>query len=420
MDYSRQRRRPMSEEFVTRVRTAIHSPETMRAIEDLIAPHVDAHGPTLAYILPQTSRIGHFITEMQILETLFRPHYARIVVITEPMAKPGTNPWLRHLFDDAYRFVETDQQVIHFAGVLRDDGIVAGNNFDLLLWKPALIHVEFFRRLVQGVTPARLSPSPEIIARAEADLHRRGVDLDMPLVLLHVRTGDYLANLTHNRHRTTTPALYGQAVSQLLSAGYQVIRIGEPGLDIGVADRHYHDRPAWTDSEGYLDLYLAARCAFAVMQDSGPVWAVNAMGRKAIRLNCVHVYGNYNYLDDPNLFKRYRRRDSAEFLTYREAMAANLPLLTTQAQIDDAGLEMVEHDSETIVAAVAEMIAHVEHGTTPSSALRLRQRQIAMTLENRMRRMPAWADRHLDFYGMAHNKGWVSSAMQTAQPNFWE
>ncbi|MED5366907.1 MAG: hypothetical protein VYA68_11160, partial [Pseudomonadota bacterium] len=79
----------------------------MRAIEDLIAPHVDAHGPTLAYILPQTSRIGHFITEMQIMETLFRPHYARIVVITEPMAKPGTNPWIRHLFDDAYRFVET-------------------------------------------------------------------------------------------------------------------------------------------------------------------------------------------------------------------------------------------------------------------------------------------------------------------------
>ena len=97
-----------------------------------------------------------------------------------------------------------------------------------------------------------------------------------------------------------------------------------------------------------------------------------------------------------------------------------LPTLTTQAQIDDAGLEMVEHDPETIAAAVGEMIAHVEHGTMPSSARRLRQRQIAMTLENRMRRMPAWADRHLDFYGMAHNKGWVSSAMQTAQPNFWE
>ena len=63
----------MSEEFVTRARTAIHSPETMRAIEYLIAPHVDAHSRILAYNLPQTSRIGHFITEMQILETLFRP-----------------------------------------------------------------------------------------------------------------------------------------------------------------------------------------------------------------------------------------------------------------------------------------------------------------------------------------------------------
>ena len=94
--------------------------------------------------------------------------------------------------------------------------------------------------------------------------------------------------------------------------------------------------------------------------------------------------------------------------------------MTKLTQIHDVDLEMVEHGSETIVAAVAEMIAHVKHGTMPSSARRLRQRQIAMTLENRMRRMPAWADRHLDFYGMAHNKGWVSSAMQTAQPNFWE
>ena len=125
------------------------------------------------------------------------------------MTKPGTNPRIRNLFDVAYRFVETDQQVIYFAGVLRDDGIVAGNNFDLLLWKPASIHVEFLRRLVQGATPDRQSPSPEIIARAEADLHRRGVGLDMPLVLLHVGTGDYLANLTHNRHLTTTPALHG-------------------------------------------------------------------------------------------------------------------------------------------------------------------------------------------------------------------
>ena len=58
---------------------------------------------------------------------------------------------------------------------------------------------------------------------------------------------------------------------------------------------------------------------------------------------------------------------------------------------------MVEHDPETIAAAVAEVSAHVEHGTAPNSILRPRQRQIAITLENRMRRMPAWADRHLYF-----------------------
>lgn len=77
----------------------------------------------------------------------------------------------------------------------------------------------------------------------------------------------------------------------------------------------------------------------------------------------MHVYSDYSFPDYPNLYKRYGRFDNVTLRDHRDALAAYLPFLTKLAQIHDVGLEMVEHGSETIVAAVAEMIAHVERAT---------------------------------------------------------
>ena len=84
--------------FVEKAYAAAHSDKTFQAIQKISVQHIIPNARNLVYILPQTSRIGHFLLELHMLETLFRPIFDRIIVITEQMNKTGTNPWVRNLF----------------------------------------------------------------------------------------------------------------------------------------------------------------------------------------------------------------------------------------------------------------------------------------------------------------------------------
>lgn len=406
-------------DFVQKARAAAQSDQTFQDIECLVDPFLTPNGNNLVYILPQTSRIGHFVFELHMLETLFKPTFDRIIVITEPMTKSGTNPWVRNLFGDYYRFVETDDQSIHFVGILRREGVVNMEQFKLLLWTPQQAHVELFRRLSAGTAPAVLKPSEEMVSRALIDLKTHSFDINQPFVLLHIRTEKYLEGASQHLHRLSSPEIYGPVVESLIKKNFQVVRIGEPDIEIGYKGKGYFDRSCWKQSGGYLDLVLASRCAFAVMQDSGIGWVPNSMGRKVIRLNCPHVYVNYNYMDDPTLFKIYRHKGSPDSLSFPQIISGELPLLINKQQIEAAAVDLLEHDSETLIAAVDEMWDYLNGRVVPNHTHRLRKRALGRILQNRMERMPEWGGRGLGFYGMAHEKGWVSSAMLLGQPNFW-
>ena len=247
------------------IRAEIMSRENLQTLLSLIHPHIDLNGKTLAYILAQTNRIGHFITEMQIIETLHRPHYDRIVIVGLPMSLPGTNPWVRNCFDEAYRFVETVDETINAMGLLIDGGVGKIGPVDLLLQTPQRLHIEFFRSIVAGQTPAKLAVDDEITTRAETLLAEQGVDKDRPMVLLHIRTMQYKENLTHNQHRTTDPLAYRDSVNWLLDEGYQIIRIGETGIELDLNSATYFDSTGWADRGGFLHLYLAQNSLFGLM-----------------------------------------------------------------------------------------------------------------------------------------------------------
>ena len=402
------------------IRAEIMSRENLQTLLSLIHPHIDLNGKTLAYILAQTNRIGHFITEMQIIETLYRPHYDRIVIVSLPMSLPGTNPWVRNCFDEAYRFVETVDETINAMGLLIDGGVGKIGPVDLLLQTPQRLHIEFFRSIVAGQTPAKLAVDDEITKRAETLLAEQGVDKDRPMVLLHIRTMQYKENLTHNQHRTTDPLAYRDSVNWLLDEGYQVIRIGETGIEFDVNSATYFDSTGWADRGGFLDLYLAQHSRFGLMQDSGPVWMMGAFGRQAFRTNCPYIFLNYNFLDDPNLYKLYRHKCSQDFMTYREAMEAELPLCTKQEDFDAKGVEMTNHEPGHLLEALREMVSVNEGRTTPSETHRKKLYEIGASLENRMRDRPEWGGRGWDFYGMAHDKGWVPSVMEEIVPGYFD
>ncbi len=405
-------------ELMVEIWRQIKSPENLDRIAAIVSSHVRRDRKTLVYILPQTSRIGHFATEMQILESLYRVNYEQIIVITELMDKPGTNRWIPQLLDKTYQFVECDDQIILFTGMLREDGILRCEGFDLLLKSPQTMHLEFFEFLANGGSAAKLQISDEIVEKSRSALNRHRCDPDQPAVLLHIRTSHYLPGLRYNDNRATNPSVYRAAVSRLIDLGYRVYRIGEQGIDIGLSDAAYCDTTGWFDSDRYLDLYLSATVRFGLMTDSGPSWALNALGKKAIRTNCPHNYPNFNYLDDPNLFKKCRRQGSEQFLTYAEAMAADLPLMVTMQQINDNGFELIDHDATTIEIATVEMADHIENATEPNAANRARIQTLSAGLETRMATMTDSPHIRNGFFGMARGKGWVPAAMLQAQPNY--
>ena len=65
-------------ELMVEIWRQIKSPENLDRIAAIVSSHVRRDRKTLVYILPQTSRIGHFATEMQILESLYRVNYEQI------------------------------------------------------------------------------------------------------------------------------------------------------------------------------------------------------------------------------------------------------------------------------------------------------------------------------------------------------
>ena len=86
-------------------------------------------------------------------------------------------------------------------------------------------------------------------------------------------------------------------------------------------------------------------------------------------------------------------------------------MLINSQQIEAASLELLEHDPEILIAAVEEMCEFLDGRLVPNETHRSRQRLLGSILQNRMGRMPEWGGRGLDFYGMAQEKGWISSAM---------
>lgn len=407
------------EEYAAKVRAQMSSPEATRSLLKSVFPAFDPNHKTLVYILPQTSRIGHFVTELQILETLYKPHYERIIVVGEPMDRPGTNRFVPELFGDGYRFVETRDEAVRLMGLLVDGGIGKLGPLDLLLRSPHLMHVQFFRHMIAGGAPARLRLTERIAELSESCLRANGIDPAEPFVLLHIRTMQYLAKLGHNRHRATDPAPYGAAVHTLLDKDYRVFRIGEPDVEIGVDDPRYHDVNKLEGADRFLDLYLAAKCRFGLMQDSGPIWLVAAFGNKVLRTNCPHAALNYPYLDEPNFYKHYRVGDSASFLTYQDILERRIPLFKVMEEFDERGIKAVDHTADDLVAATEQMVRHMEDAEAPNPAHRTRVQALGEALQADINQDAELVGKGMNFFGMAHGRGWIPEAIQNAQPDYF-
>lgn len=410
-------------DLATMVRTAA-TPARMRAAAlaavRLATPALQPAGRNLVYILSQSSRIGHFGMETQILRTLYESSYDRIVVVTGRLDAPGTNPWIPACAGPKIRFVHTNDFDILLLGQI-DGGLQRQPGLDLLLAGPGTVITWFYRHILAGGPVGGLELAPAIEERARSALIKHRVDPDRPFVFFHNRTLGYLPSMAYHRHRTAEVTSYRDSIARLLDAGYRVIRLGEPGLDtMGFDPTEYVNVPDWPDREPAVDLFVCARCAFGLAQNSGPIWIAAAFGRPVLRTNLPFEHLNLPYNDDLSLFKHYRRAGDRRLLRYREILAAGLPALNRAEEIAATGHELVPNSSEELLAGTEEMLRRLGGRWQPDASRQARFRRFGLAYERCLRAHPEGAGQAGAFYGYAYPYGSLAQSYLDTHPGFLE
>lgn len=410
--------RPDATAFEKEMRAEFLKKENLAKLFHLAMPHLDPDAPTLVYILTQADRIGHFTLEPQILRTLYGERYRRIVVITGPMIRPGTNPWVRSCFGDELVWVETDDDVILAMGFI-DGGMAEFGNIHLLLQSPRLLIVEFWRQVATGVRPTALALPGDLREHAHGALRGIGIDPEAPFVFFHMRTLKYRPGLTHHGHRTADIASYEPSIRHLLGAGYQVIRLGEPGLEPdGWPTDGYTSLTDALPQDRSVDLAVLASAAFGIAQNSGPIWVAAAFGVPTLRTNAPFEHLNLPYNRDLTLFKRYRDHGSDRFLSYPEILDRRLPSVFRDADFEERRIDVIDNDAEQIDAATTEYLALLTGSQTPDISRQDRFRALGLAYEAEIKQDPWFQSEYIDFYGYAHSTAPIARASLTDEPDF--
>ncbi|MEQ8394671.1 TIGR04372 family glycosyltransferase [Thalassobaculum sp.] len=384
--------------------------ETLNRLATLVIPHLTPGEPVLVYVLHQWRRIGHLTIEPQILSTLYGERYQKIVIVTGNLDLPGSNRAVAQCLDSRITVVETDWRDVLALGTV-DGGLIDLRHLHLLAMSARSLIVAFWRAVVAGRRPRELHLPDSLRERAHDRLAARGIDPTAPFALFHTRTMQYLPGETHHGHRTASIGRYEPSIRRILDAGYQVLRIGEPGLEawerspdgyLSVADAFPDDR--------WIDLFACAECAFATAQNSGPIWVVAAFGRPSLRTNTPLEHLNLPYNDDLSMFKHYRRVGDDRHMTYSEILDARLPGVFRDADFAERGIELAENTADEIDAATAEMLAKMRGEWSANVGRHERFRALGKAYEEAIQTEEWFVAEDLAFYGYGHPFGWIADA----------
>ena len=409
-------RRPDAEAFERDMRAKFVTRENLTKLFRLVMPHLDAEQPILVYILTQSDRIGHFTIEPQILKSLYGERYRRIVVITPPMDRPGTNARVRECLGEGFVWVETDDPVIHAMGFI-DGGLADLTRLHLLLQSPRLLIVDFWRKVLGGVRPASLVLPDAVRERGHEQLLSIGIDPAAPFAFFHMRTMKYREAQAHHGHRTAGIDTYAPSIRRILAAGYQVVRIGEPGLEpegwMGDGYVSLPDAlPGLAPGDRAVDLAVLADAAFGTAQNSGPIWVAAAFGTPTLRTNTPFEHLNLPYNRDLSLFKGYRDLKTGRLLRYREILDRRLPAVFRDTDFEERAVELVENSAADIDAATEEFLPMLGGAAGWISAERHRRfLDLGAEYERAIQADARFREENMDFYGYAHPYGEIAGTV---------
>ena len=208
-------------------------------------------------------------------------------------------------------------------------------------------------------TAPRLQFSSTEQTTATTELAKLGMDISKPFVCLVVRDDGHYGDVVSSENpNCLSPNFdveqFAQVCNELVAMGYQVVRMGA-GKEKPMLSRSewVFDYAKSTVRSPFLDVYLAAHCAFAVSTQTGPD-AVSLLFRRPVCFIDISIFSQFFFGTDLVFWNPCSLRKDDAMISLREIVTSDKVWAKYAYVLRDQGIDGVRLTSEEIAETVKE------------------------------------------------------------------
>ena len=208
-------------------------------------------------------------------------------------------------------------------------------------------------------TAPRLQFSSMEQTTATIELAKLGMDINKPFVCLVVRDdGHYGDVVSSDNPNCLSPNFdveqFVQASNELVTMGYQVVRMGA-GKEKPMLSRSpgIFDYAKSAVRSPFLDVYLAAHCAFAVSTQTGPD-AVSLLFRRPVCFIDISIFSQFFFGTNLAFWNPCSLKSDDAMISLREIVTSDKVWAKYAYVLREQGIEGVRLTSEEIAETVKE------------------------------------------------------------------
>lgn len=209
-------------------------------------------------------------------------------------------------------------------------------------------------------------------ARGRRLVEEAGLRPERPFVVLHVREGSTksvqgIDDRSKDTSRNAALESFVPAIDEVVSRGYQVVRIGDSSM-APLERRGVIDLATAPASDVVAQLWAVEHCRFFIAADSGPYLLSWLFGVPCLCVNVTNLLGVFPlHRTDRYLVKRVFDRQLGTPVPLAEMLTEAFVYSMKRRMHKDGTLEYLDNTPEEILAGVREMFATLERPDAPET-----------------------------------------------------
>jgi putative glycosyltransferase (TIGR04372 family) len=188
------------------------------------------------------------------------------------------------------------------------------------------------------------------------------INIKRPFVVIHARDSTY-KRYDGESYRNTNINSFKKSVNWLLSKNFQIIRIGNRGMNRCSYAKKIIDLTTYNmnqkDKE-ILDLFFIQECYFFIGSASGPYTLASMFNKPMLLVNMCPL-GNVFPCAKRGIVlpKLYMNKISKKFIMFKDILNFNFSHLRLDREFETLNIKLIDNTSEEILAATTEIYKKV-------------------------------------------------------------